>query len=325
MSGPGHIRMTAIKIENVTKKFESLTAIDHLTLEIEKGKVIGLIGPDGAGKTTLLRLLVGLLKPDEGCILVSGIDVATNPSLVKERIGYMPQHFSLYRDLTVSENLKFYADLYQVAKSEYDERKKELLAFSALSPFEKRLAWNLSGGMQKKLALACNLFHSPEILLFDEPTTGVDPVSRGELWQLLYRLNSQGATILLTTPYMDEAEKCNKVGLIYQGRLLTYKSPHKLIKEFQAEIIELVAEIETARKALMELPGVKNMYPFGGALHLVFEPESEGQQKIKQLLERKGIRILSIRRIAPSFEDVFLALVQDQITSYKSDGMDSAG
>jgi len=314
--------MNAINIENVTKRFENVTAIDNLTLEIKKGKVIGIIGPDGAGKTTLLRLLVGLLIPDEGSIFVAGIDVAAKSTQVKNQIGYMPQHFSLYRDMTVSENMKFFADLYQISKSKYEERKKELLTFSALNPFQDRLALNLSGGMQKKLALACNLFHSPEILLFDEPTTGVDPVSRGELWQLLYRLNKQGTTILLTTPYMDEAEKCDQVGLIYEGRLLTYQSPQRLIDEFHDEIIELVAEGEVVRGILKELPGMKNMYPYGGTLHLVVDSGKRGQHRIRQVLEEKGVKIHSIRKIDPSFEDVFLALVQDQAESRKKEDAD---
>ncbi|MFQ6082321.1 MAG: ABC transporter ATP-binding protein [Candidatus Aminicenantia bacterium] len=306
--------MLAIKIENLTKKFDQVTAINHINLEIEKGKIIGLIGPDGAGKTTLLRLLVGLLKPTYGSITVDGIDVIKNPQQVKERIGYMPQHFSLYGDLTVSENLKFFADIYQVPDKKFKERKKELLDFSRLSPFQDRLARNLSGGMQKKLALACNLFHTPEILLLDEPTTGVDPVSRRELWHLLYQLNSQGVTILSTTPYMDEAQKCHQVGLIYEGRILTYQSPQRLIKEMQDEVIELITAHEQARKVLKNLSDLKNIYPFGETLHLVFESGKEGIEKTKQLLNKQEIKIQSLKRITPSFEDVFISLV----TSRKS-------
>ncbi len=195
--------MTAVKIKSLTKKFNQLAAIDNISLEIDKGEIIGLIGPDGAGKTTFLRLLAGLLKPSSGSINLEGIDVAKNPQKIKEWIGYMPQHFSLYGDLNVSENLKFFADLYGVPSDKFKERKKELLRFSGLSPFEDRLARNLSGGMQKKLVLACNLFHTPEILLLDEPTTGVDPISRKELWDILFQLNNQGTTLLITTPYMD--------------------------------------------------------------------------------------------------------------------------
>jgi len=307
--------MSILRTENLTKRFDQVTAVKSINLEIEKEQIVGLIGPDGAGKTTLLRLLVGLLKPSKGSVVVDGIDVTKNPLQVKKGIGYMPQQFSLYGDLTVSENLKFFADLYQVPEKKYRERKKELLSFSQLTFFQDRLAWNLSGGMQKKLALACNLFHSPVVLLLDEPTTGVDPVSRKELWQLLYQLNNQGVTILLTTPYMDEARKCHQVGLIYEGRLLNYKSPQKLIEEMQDEIIELITEIEIERKILESLPGFKYVYPFGETLHLVFAAGKEREENTKELLEKRGVGIRRIKRITPSFEDVFFSLVQEQTGS----------
>jgi len=307
--------MSAIKTENLTKKFDQVTAIKSINLEIEKGQIVGLIGPDGAGKTTLLRLLAGLLRPSEGSIVVSGIEVIKAPLQVKERIGYMPQQFSLYGDLSVSENLKFFADLYQVPEKKYRERKKELLSFSQLTSFQDRLARNLSGGMQKKLALACNLFHSPAVLLLDEPTTGVDPVSRKELWELLFQLNSQGVTILLTTPYMDEAQKCHQVGLIYEGRLLTYKPPYRLIDEMLDEIIELIIEKDIERKSFKGLPGLKYVYPFGETLHLVFVEGKQGEQEIRKLLKKQGIGIQRMKRITPSFEDVFFSLVQKQAGS----------
>jgi ABC-2 type transport system ATP-binding protein len=304
--------MSAIKTENLTKEFDQVTAVKSINLEIEKGKIVGLVGPDGAGKTTFLRLLVGLLKPDEGSILVDGIEVIKAPLQVKERIGYMPQLFSLYGDLTVSENLKFFADLYRVPEKKYRERREELLSFSQLTPFQDRLARNLSGGMQKKLALACNLFHSPAVLLLDEPTTGVDPVSRKELWQLLNQLNNQGVTILLTTPYMDEAQKCHLVGLIYEGYLLTYKPPQRLIEEMQDEIIELITDVKMEKKTLESLPGFKYVYPFGETLHLVFVAGKEGEQEIRKLFKKQKIGIQRMKRITPSFEDVFFSLVQEQ-------------
>ena len=307
--------MSAIKTENLTKTFDQVTAVKSINLKIEKGQIVGLVGPDGAGKTTLLRLLAGLLKPSEGGIVVDEIEVIKAPLQVKERIGYMPQQFSLYGDLTVSENLKFFADLYRVSEKKYRERRKELLSFSQLTPFQDRLAGNLSGGMQKKLALACNLFHSPAVLLLDEPTTGVDPVSRKELWQLLYELNDQGATILLTTPYMDEAQKCHQVGLVYEGRLLTYESPQRLIEEMPGEIIELIVEKEIDRKSLQSMPGLKYVYPFGETLHLVFIEGKHGEQEVRKLLEKQGIGIKRVKSIRPSFEDVFFALVQEQTGS----------
>jgi len=307
--------MTAVKIKSLTKKFNQLAAIDNISLEIEKGEIIGLIGPDGAGKTTFLRLLAGLLKPSSGLINLEGIDVAKNPQKIKERIGYMPQHFSLYGDLNVSENLKFFADLYGVPSDKFKERKKELLRFSGLSPFEGRLARNLSGGMQKKLVLACNLFHTPEILLLDEPTTGVDPVSRKELWDILFQLNSQGTTLLITTPYMDEAQRCHKVGFMYEGRMLSYKPPQSLIEERKEETIELIAEHKQVRKHLGKLPGLKSIYPFGETLHLIFESGKGGEEITKEFLEKQGIQIRSLKRITPSFEDAFLALIEKQVAA----------
>jgi len=304
--------MIAIKTKNLTKKFGQLTAVDNINLEIEKGKIIGLIGPDGAGKTTFLRLLAGLLKPSSGSIFVEGINVVKNPQQVKEHLGYMPQHFSLYGDLTVSENLKFFSDLYRVSKKESRERKQELLHFSRLSPFEDRLAWNLSGGMQKKLALACNLFHAPDILLLDEPTTGVDPVSRRELWELLFQLNVEGATLLITTPYMDEAQRCHFVGFIFKGRMLSFKPPQKLIQEMKLETLELSTEHKQARKLLQNIPGLKNIYPYGETLHLTFEPGKGGEGKTRDFLQKERIEVRSLRRISPSIEDAFLALVEEQ-------------
>jgi ABC-2 type transport system ATP-binding protein len=302
--------MLAIKAEGLGKKFDQTAAIQNLDLEIDKGTLAGLIGPDGAGKSTLLRLLVGLLRPTKGRIEVAGFDVAKKPFEVKARVGYMPQHFSLYGDLTVAENMKFFADLYNVKEQRFLERKKELLKFSALGPFEGRLARNLSGGMQKKLALACNLFHTPEILLLDEPTTGVDPVSRQELWRLLTELHEQSVTILMTTPYMDEAARCRRVGFINEGRLLAYDSPQNLTARMKDEIAELSAPLAPSIKALKGLPGLKSVHPFGETVHIVFEAEEQGLEKIRQRLEVENIAVKSLKRIPPSFEDVFLALAQ---------------
>jgi ABC-2 type transport system ATP-binding protein len=303
--------MNAIDARGVFKSFKATRAIRGLDFAVEKGTIAGLIGPDGAGKSTLLRLLIGLLRIDEGTITVAGFDVARRPFDVKDRIGYMPQHFSLYGDLSVAENMKFFADLYSVPAGRFAERKKELLGFSALSPFEDRLARNLSGGMQKKLALACNLFHTPEILLLDEPTTGVDPVSRLELWQLLLELNGQGVTILMTTPYMDEAARCRLVGFISEGRILACDTPEALVLGMTDEIAELVAELEPAMRALKSVPGLKGIHPFGDRIHIVLGPESPDLDAVRSRLEAASVAVGSLRKIRPSFEDVFLALVED--------------
>ena len=302
--------MIILKTVNLIKRFNQVTAINNINLEIEEGEIIGIIGPDGAGKTTLLRLLAGLLKPTSGSVIFREIDVAKFPSKIKEKIGYMPQHFSLYGDLTVLENLKFFADLYQIPREKFKTKLEELLNFSQLTAFRNTLARNLSGGMQKKLVLACSLFHTPEILLLDEPTTGVDPISRKELWELLYQLNSQGVTILFTTPYMDEAQKCQKVGLIHEGQLLAYENPEKLIEGMENEVIELITEEKEIRTKLKDWPELKNIYPYGEALHLVFEAGKGEIEKIKNRLESKKINVKSIRKIIPSFEDVFFSFIQ---------------
>lgn len=300
--------MFTIQIKDLTKNFNGIPALNHISLKIEKGKIIGLIGPDGAGKTTLLRLLCGLLKPTSGSILLEGIDIVKNPQKVKGRLAYMPQQFSLYQDLSVAENLKFFAEIYGVHGQKFRIKKKELLNFAGLVPFENRLARNLSGGMQKKLALTCNLFHTPDILLLDEPTTGVDPVSRKELWHLLFKLNQEGRTLIITTPYMDESQKCHQVGLISKGQILRFQSPQSLIKEMKDEILELKVKDIKVRDILKKMPGLKDIYPFGETLHLIFEQGGEGAKKIKEDLGKQGIQIQSLKIISPSFEDVFFSL-----------------
>ncbi len=298
----------AVDVKGVSKSFGATRAIRDLDLSVERGELAGLIGPDGAGKSTLLRLIIGLLRADAGTIAVAGIDVARHPYAVKDKIGYMPQHFSLYGDLTVAENMKFFADLYGVPRARFEERKRELLGFSALGPFEGRPARNLSGGMQKKLALACNLFHTPELLLLDEPTTGVDPVSRLELWQLLLELNRRGVTIVMTTPYMDEAARCRKVALISEGQLLACDAPENLILGMKDEIAELVAPLTPALRSLKTLPGLKGVHPFGDRIHIVLASGGPDLDAIRAKLESDGVDVRSLRKIRPSFEDVFLGL-----------------
>ncbi len=304
--------MIAVKTEDLTKTFEKIQAIHQINLDIRKGELIGIIGPDGAGKTTLLRLLVGLLKPTSGKIWITDLDMSKNQNNIKNIIGYMPQHFSLYGDLSVSENMKFFADLYKVPKAQYEERKKELLQFSALAPFQNRLARNLSGGMQKKLALSCNLFHTPDILFLDEPTTGVDPVSRKELWDFLFTLKNQGITLIVSTPYMDEAQKCHRVALLYNGEVLAFAKPEELIKNFTNTVFEFTSDVKNARTLLKKLPSLQNIYPYAETLHLTFPPGIDGVKKIRDFCQKQNIQIQNIRRIDPSFEDTFLDLLSRQ-------------
>jgi ABC-2 type transport system ATP-binding protein len=303
--------MTILSVRDLAKSFGPVVAVNGLDLDVEEGSIAGLIGPDGAGKSTLLRLFIGLLRPTRGTITVAGRDIVANPAKIKDIIGYMPQHFGLYGDLSVAENLKFFADLYGVGKAAFARRREELLHFSALSPFQDRLAGRLSGGMQKKLALACNLFHTPKILFLDEPTTGVDPVSRRELWDLLGRINREGTTIILSTPYMDEAARCGKVGMMFEGRILAYDTPDAIIAAMRDEIAEVTAPIAPALKALRDAPGVKSVHPFGDAIHVVLEGGGR-LEALSRLLTERGVSVRGLRRINASFEDAFLALSENR-------------
>jgi len=221
-----------ILTRDLTRHFGSLTAVDRLNLDIPKGEVFGLLGPDGAGKTTTLRLLSTLLDPDEGTVEIAGMDVTKHPDRVKDHIGYMAQRFGLYRDLSVEENMRFYAELFGIASAEWDQMAPELLAMTRMAPFRDRAAGQLSGGMKQKLALMCTLLHRPDVLLLDEPTNGVDPVSRRDFWRILERLIGEGITVLVTTAYLDEAERCGRVGLMYEGKLIRCAPPAELKKEF---------------------------------------------------------------------------------------------
>lgn len=228
----------AIEFRNVTRKFGALTAVDHLSLTVNKGEVFGLVGPDGAGKTTSLRMICGLLDPTDGEVLIDGESVGKNLDAVKDKIGYMAQRFGLYQDLTVDENLFFYSDLFGVTGAERDKLIDELLGMTRMAPFRKRAAGKLSGGMKQKLALMCTLLHHPEILFLDEPTNGVDPVSRRDFWLILQKLVDDGLTLMVSTAYLDEAERCGRVGLLHKGKLIHCETPDELKAQFQAKTLE---------------------------------------------------------------------------------------
>ncbi|MFH0807394.1 MAG: ABC transporter ATP-binding protein [Elusimicrobiota bacterium] len=287
---------------NLTKKFAENTAVNNLSFTVEEGEIFGLIGPDGSGKTTTLRLLCGVINATAGNVVLPGL------------IGYMPQRFSLYSDLTVEENMNFFADMYQVPKKERQERMEELYEFSRLQPFKNRFAQNLSGGMQKKLGLSCCLIHTPKLLLLDEPTTGVDPVSRHELWDLLYRLKEKGVTIIVSTPYMDEAEKCTRVALMHNGNFIVCASPDKLKSYMKNAILEVwCADSRKARALFKTLEGVEGIYPFGDTLHMVYRKETAGkpeEEAIKNILAKNNIELFDMHKISPSFEDVFISLIE---------------
>lgn len=311
----------SIVTKALTKRFGALTAVDGLDLSVERGTIYGLVGPDGAGKTTTLRMLCGALAPSSGTATVAGFDISREMETLRYHLGYMPQAFSLYPDLSVEENLDFFADIYQVPIRERPDHKARLLEFSRLTGFRDRRAEHLSGGMKKKLALACTLIHDPAVLLLDEPTTGVDPVSRRELWHILYDLLRTGVTTVVTTPYMDEAERCNRVGFLAGGRLLVSGSPAELAQLPQRMVIELKARPrKVMQAAARRVPGIDNVQIFGDRLHLLSAEPERVISLLRQELAREGAQILTLRLIRPSMEDVFMHLAKDEHVDGGIDG-----
>ncbi len=301
----------AIETQGLTRTFGDVLAVDRLALRVRRPEIMGLVGPDGAGKTTALRMLAGILAPTSGAARVLGYDVVRQAEAVKARIGYMAQRFSLYADLSVEENLAFFADIYQVPRGERGARMAELLDFARLAPFRRRRAEHLSGGMKQKLALACTLVHRPQLLLLDEPTTGVDPVARREFWSILYRLLTQGQTILVSTPYMDEAERCSRVAFLSGGRLLTVGPPPELKSAYPHHLLELRAHPpDRAAAAVRAVPGVRDARLFGQALHLVVDDALAAQAPVRAALAAAGLEVASLRPIAATMEDVFMALLR---------------
>lgn len=296
-------REAIIRASNLTRRFGEITAVDHLSLEIARGEIFGMVGPDGAGKTTTLRLLCGLVDPDEGEAWVAGHSVARELEAVKDQIGYMAQRFGLYGDLTVDENMFFYADLFALSKSEREPLVQRLLRMTRMEPFRTRRAANLSGGMKQKLALMCTLLHHPQILFLDEPTNGVDPVSRRDFWAILYQLVRDGLTVFVTTAYLDEAERCNRVGMMNQGRMIRCASPQTLKGTFEEPCYEVETSDQRAARTIL------NAEPYGAKLHVYLSP-GQTPEAAQEALTAQGIQIHSFRQIVPSLEDVFIGLVR---------------
>lgn len=301
---------TPIQIEDVRKRYGSVTALDGVSLEVDRGELFGLIGPDGAGKSTLYRLLATLLTPDSGRITVCGLDSVKDYRKIRTVIGYMPERFSLYPDLTVSENLHFFASLFGVSiKDNY-----ELIApvFGQLEKFPHRKAGALSGGMKQKLALSCALIHKPEVLLLDEPTTGVDAVSRSEFWEMLGSLRDRGITILVSTSYMDEATRCERIAMINRGRILQTDTPGNLVAGLGENLYNAeAADMFRLLNVLRELPDVIDCYTFGATLHLVVTNQFSPQGAIKELV-KAGLKDVRIFPAKGTIEDLFIKLTRDE-------------
>jgi ABC-2 type transport system ATP-binding protein len=296
----------------LTKRFADVTAVNGLTFAVTRGEIFGLVGPDGCGKTATMRMLAGVMRPDDGHITIDGIDVVADPEKVKPHISYMPQRFGLYEDLTVDENIRFYADLFEVPIRLRKERTQQLLVASGMTHFGEFLAGQLSGGMKQKLGLTCALVHTPQVLLLDEPTTGVDPVSRRDFWRILYELREQGVTIIISTAYLDEAERCNRLALLQAGRVLYCDTPAGLKAQMPGMLLAISSsDGRAARTAIANCAGVTHLILVGDGVHAVVDDANLRTSQLRDALLRAGVQFGEIAVIQPGIEDVFVALLED--------------
>ena len=301
----------AIVVSALEKRFGDLRAVDGLSFDVQPGEIFGLVGPDGAGKTTTLRMLAGVLAPEGGAAQVAGFDITRDPEGAKHHLSYMPQRFGLYEDLTVAENIRFYADLFGVRRAQRQRRSDELLAAAGLGEFRKRLAGRLSGGMKQKLGLVCALIHTPRVVLLDEPTNGVDPVSRRDFWAILYSLAGQGVAILTSTSYLDEAERCHRVGLMHRGRLLFCDAPQELKKKFPGVVLALRSpDLAGVMEALAGAPGVRRVVLVGDRVHAFADGAPERPAQVRERLEAAGVPLESVEPVTPSIEDLFVSALE---------------
>ncbi len=301
----------AVEAINLTKKFGDFTAVDGVSFQVARGEIFAFLGPNGCGKTTTIRMLCGILAPTSGSGRVAGYDIRTEADRVKEQIGYMSQRFSLYEDLTARENLEFYAGVYQVPGPKRAARIEELIALAGLEGREGELTANLSGGWKQRLALACSIVHAPPILFLDEPTAGVDPVSRRRFWDMIYDLSERGVSVFVTTHYMDEAEHAHRVSLMLAGKLIACESPEALKSAaLPGSLLEVECEpLVPALDLLSNVEGVREVAVYGSLLHLVVEPAEELPGLIRESLERHGVRVDRVEAVRPSLEDVFISAI----------------
>ena len=298
----------AIETHELSRSFGDLTAVDKLQLSVGKGEMFGLVGPDGSGKTTTIRMLCGILAPTSGRATVLGHDIVREADLVKKEIGYLSQRFSLYGDLSIDENIEFFAEINKVY--DFKKQREELLEFTRLTPFRDRLAEKLSGGMKQKLALACTLIHTPKIIFLDEPTTGVDPVSRRDFWKILQSLLKEGITIVMSTPYLDEAERCSRVALMNKGEIMNVDTPANLKNTMHGEVVEIVCDrVRDGFRLLKGHAAVSEVQAFGDRLNVIVMNAATNFPPVERLLKSNGINITSWRVIAPSLENVFISLL----------------
>ena len=302
----------AIKVENLVRRFGDFTAVAGITFQVEHGEIFGFLGPNGSGKSTTIRMLCGLLLPTSGRAGVLGFDVAREPERVREQIGYMSQLFSLYLDLTVDENLEFYSGLYGLAGSPMRERREDLIKLLSLGEYRHMIGASLPGGYRQRLALACALMHRPGLVFLDEPTAGMDPSARRMFWEIIYRLAEQGTTVFCTTHYMDEAEYCNRMALLYDGHLIAEGTPARIRNMMKGELLELSCDnVHMAESLLSGLPHVQEITPYGLRLHLVVSTP-DAIPAIKDKLALGGVKVDDLKQIAPGIEDVFVNLMREK-------------
>lgn len=307
----------SVVIEGLTRRFGKFVAVDHLDLTVRKGEVFGFLGPNGAGKSTTIRMLCGLLTPSAGKAIVAGYDVARSPEMVRQRLGYMSQKFSLYGDLTVMENIRLFAGLYSVSPRDLDARIQWVLEMANLKGRENLITATLPGGWKQRLALGCAVLHRPPVVFLDEPTSGVDPIARRQFWELIHQMAGEGVTVFVTTHYMEEAEYCNRLALIYRGSMVALGTPSELKeKSTQGELLLVECDrLGEALELLRNVPGVLDAAVFGSALHLVVEDAQSEQARIQEKLRSESIPLKRIQKIRPSLEDVFVSLTTSQSRS----------
>jgi ABC-2 type transport system ATP-binding protein len=300
-----------IQVDGLIKRFAEFKAVDRLSFSVNRGEIFGLVGPDGSGKTATMRMLAGVMRPDGGAIVIDGVNAVADPEETKQHVSYMPQRFGLYEDLTVDENIRFYADLFEVLPAVRRERAARLLAAAGMTHFGKFRAGQLSGGMKQKLGVICALVHTPKILLLDEPTTGVDPVSRRDFWRILYGLREEGVTIVISTAYLDEAERCNRLTLMHSGRALYCDTPAALKKHMPGALIAISsADGRAVRSAITGQPGVSQVLLVGDGVHAVVDDADARIPQLREALRVAGVSISDVAVAVPSIEDVFVALLE---------------
>lgn len=303
--------MGAIEVEHVSKRYGACQALEGISLDIQAGEIYGLIGPDGAGKTTLFRILVTLLLPDSGSARIEGLDVQRDFMAIRRRIGYMPGRFSLYQDLTVAENLDFFATMFGTTVTENYGNIEEI--YSQIEPFRDRRAGKLSGGMKQKLALCCALVHRPTVLFLDEPTTGVDAVSRKEFWNMLYRIREAGVTILVSTPYMDEASLCNRISLIQKGHIIETGTPAAIVAQYPHRLLGVSGQpAYPLLRFLRQCPGLLRCFSFGSEHHVAVEPGAISPEELQNRIREAGFHDVAVREIEPNIEDCFMELAKEE-------------